>query len=106
MQFGETIVQAVVREVEEETGLKVQITGLVGLYTDPRHVIAYANGEVRQQFNICFRGRVVGGTLKASDESSDVEFVSRDRLDNLPMHPTTRLRVDHYLQDRLEPYLG
>ncbi|HEY3513494.1 MAG TPA: hypothetical protein VGL36_30240 [Kribbella sp.] len=51
-----------VREVREETGLEaqvtgfeaqvtgleVQVTGLVGIYADPRHVISYADGEVRQ----------------------------------------------------------
>lgn len=33
-----------VREVEEETGLDIEVTGLVGTYTDPRHVIAYCEG--------------------------------------------------------------
>jgi ADP-ribose pyrophosphatase YjhB (NUDIX family) len=106
MELGETIIQSVVREVEEETGLRVKITGLVGLYSDPRHVIAYADGEVRQQFNVCFQASVVAGTLRLSDESSLVEFVSRDRFDDLPMHPTTRLRIDHYFENRDEPYLG
>jgi len=106
MQLGETIAQAVIREVEEETGLRVEITGLVGLYTDPRHVIAYADGEVRQEFNICFRARVVSGTVRCSDESLAVEFVSRERVQDLPMHPCTQLRVRHYVEDRQEPYLG
>jgi hypothetical protein len=32
-------------------------SGVVGIYTNPRHVIACSDGEVRQQFSICFRGR-------------------------------------------------
>lgn len=60
---------AAVREVREETGLDVEITGLVGTYTDPKHVIAYSDGEVRRQFNVCFRARLVGGTPAVSDES-------------------------------------
>jgi ADP-ribose pyrophosphatase YjhB (NUDIX family) len=59
--IGETIGEAVTREVEEETGLHTEITSLVGIYTDPRHVMEYADGEVRQQFNVCFAARVVGG---------------------------------------------
>jgi ADP-ribose pyrophosphatase YjhB (NUDIX family) len=55
MDLGETITEAVAREVCEETGVTVEITGLVGIYSDPRHVIAYSDGEVRQQFNICYR---------------------------------------------------
>ena len=54
MQPGETIAAAAVREAKEETNIDVEITGLVGVYSDPRHVIAYANGEVRQEFNVAF----------------------------------------------------
>src|SRR5919202_2816381 len=49
MHLGESIGQTVVREVKEETGLDVEPTGLVGIYSDPHHVIAYADAEVRQQ---------------------------------------------------------
>src|SRR5262245_3038067 len=49
VEVGESVAQAVVREVKEETGLDVEPVGLVGVYSDPRHVIAYADGEVRQQ---------------------------------------------------------
>jgi 8-oxo-dGTP pyrophosphatase MutT (NUDIX family) len=33
------MVQAAVRETREETGVDCSITGLVGIYTDPKHVI-------------------------------------------------------------------
>lgn len=42
-EIGETIEQTAISEVREETGLEVTITGLVGVYTDPHHVIAYTN---------------------------------------------------------------
>lgn len=48
--IGETITQTVIREVKEETGIDVEVTGLVGIYTDPHHIIAYDNGEVCQEF--------------------------------------------------------
>lgn len=47
MEIGETVKQCVVREVLEETGLDVRPTALVGIYSDPRHVIEYEDGEVR-----------------------------------------------------------
>ena len=75
MDFGETIAQTAVREVREETGLDVEIDGIVGIYSDPRHVIEYSDGEVRQQFNICFGARLIDGTLRRSDESTDVRWV-------------------------------
>ncbi|MEU4097766.1 NUDIX domain-containing protein [Streptomyces sp. NPDC026673] len=106
MEMDDSLPGAAVREVQEETGLNVEITGLVGTYTDPRHVIAYSDGEVRRQFNVCFRARVVGGVLTISDESTELRFVAPDALDALPMHHTQRLRIEHFLENRGTPHLG
>ncbi|GHF64383.1 putative MutT/NUDIX-like protein [Streptomyces mashuensis] len=106
MEMSESLPGAAVREVKEETGLDVEITGLVGTYTDPRHVIAYSDGEVRRQFNVCFTARITGGTLAVSDESTELRFVPPAELDALPMHHTQRLRIRHYLERRTAPYLG
>ncbi|MET7640709.1 NUDIX domain-containing protein [Streptomyces sp. NPDC005438] len=106
MEMWESLPEAAVREVKEETGFDVEITGLVGTYTDPRHVIAYGDGEVRRQFNVCFRARIVGGSLSVSDESTEVRFVAAREIAPLDMHHTQRLRIDHYLAGSPEPYLG
>lgn len=105
IEFGESLAQCAVREAREETGLDVEVTGLVGIYSDPRHVIAYSDGEVRQQFNVCLTARIVGGELRSSTESTAIAFVEASRLDQLPIHPTQRLRLSHYQQDRATPYL-
>ncbi|GAB2972244.1 NUDIX hydrolase [Saccharothrix stipae] len=101
---GETLTQAVVREVEEETGVHVEVTALVGLYSNPNHVIAYGNGEVRQEFSICFRAQPLGGELRPSSESKEVHWIEPDRLADLDIHPSIRLRIDHGLSNRPEPY--
>ncbi|GAA0581210.1 NUDIX domain-containing protein [Streptomyces crystallinus] len=106
MEMGDSLPGAAVREVKEETGLDVEITGLVGTYTDPRHVIAYSDGEVRRQFNVCFTARITGGTLAVSDESTDLRFVAPAELDSLAIHHTQRLRLQHFLANRPTPYLG
>ncbi|MFF9309683.1 NUDIX domain-containing protein [Streptomyces sp. NPDC014748] len=106
MEMHDSLPGAAVREVKEETGLDVEITGLVGTYTDPRHVIAYTDGEVRRQFNVCFMARITGGELAISDESTELRFVDPRELDSLPMHHTQRLRLRHFLEHRPEPYLG
>ena len=107
MNIGESIGQAVVREVKEETSLDVEPTGVVGIYSDPGHIIAYADGEVRQEFSICFTARIVGGQLAVGDqESTEVRFVRPSDLDGLPMGRSTRLRIQHFLEHRTTPYFA
>jgi ADP-ribose pyrophosphatase YjhB (NUDIX family) len=107
MEIGETIAETVVREVEEETGLKVEPDRLVGIYTNPRHVTEYDDGEVRQQFSICFACHVVGGQLvERADESLEVGFYSPAQIEAMPMHPSIRLRITHYLERRSEPVIA
>lgn len=106
VDVGESVAQAAVREVKEETGIDVEVTGLIGLYTDPRHVMAYDDGEVRQQFSICFTTRMLAGEVATSSETSEVEFVDVERIDELPMHPSMRLRVRHWQDRREHPYIG
>lgn len=103
---GESVADATVREVREETGIGCQVTGLVGIYSDPNHVAAYDDGEVRQEFSICFTVRMTGGTITTSSESAEVRFVPPDAIRDLRMHPSIRLRIQHYLEKRAEPYIG
>jgi ADP-ribose pyrophosphatase YjhB (NUDIX family) len=104
--IGETISQTVEREVLEETGIRVEVISLVGIYTNPNHVMAYDDGEVRQQFSICFTARPVGGSLTTSSESRQVRWVDPTELDALDIHPSMRLRIDHALADLPRPYVG
>ncbi|TSB26726.1 NUDIX hydrolase [Streptomyces benahoarensis] len=105
--IGESIAETVAREVMEETGISVSVDGISGLYTDPRHVMAYDDGEVRQQFSICFRAHPVGGSIRTSDESKEVRWVSPTDLDELDIHPSMRLRIAHGLDlSRTAPYIG
>lgn len=100
IDVGESVAAAAVREVEEETGIKCALAGpLVGIYSNPGHVIHYtSNDEVRQEFSIVLTARPVGGAPRASRESSRVEWVDPGALDEgYPMHPSMRERVQHYL---------
>jgi ADP-ribose pyrophosphatase YjhB (NUDIX family) len=103
---GESLRRAVTREVAEETGVDCDVAGLVGIYSDPGHVAAYDDGEVRQEFSICFTTRLLGGSLRTSDESSDVRFVPPADLAGYKIHPSIRIRIDHYLEHRPQPYIG
>src|SRR5262245_54755376 len=76
MDLGESIIDAAVRETQEETGIICEITGLVGIYTNPHHVIHYtSNNKVRQEFSIVFTARPVAGELRPSSESSEPQWI-------------------------------
>jgi ADP-ribose pyrophosphatase YjhB (NUDIX family) len=103
MEIGESISETVVREVKEETGLDVVIERLVGIYTNPKHVVAFSDGEVRQEFSICFACRAVGGTLTISDESFEASFFAPEAISRLAMHESIRLRIKHFLEHSPQP---
>jgi ADP-ribose pyrophosphatase YjhB (NUDIX family) len=105
LKKNETLTQCAVRECREETGLDIEITGLVGVFSDPGHVIAYADGEVRQPVNVCFAARQVGGKLTTADEATDVAWVSPDLLDDYDIHPSMRRRIVHGLEYRGVPHV-
>lgn len=104
--IGEYISETVIRETREETGIEVEVTGLVGVYTNPNHVMAYDDGEVRQQFSLCFRAVPVGGEMHTSSESTRVRWAPRSELERLDIHPSMRLRIEHGYANRPEPYIG
>ena len=71
---------------------------LVGIYTDPRHVILYtSNNEVRQEFSVVFTARAVGGEPTPSNESTEVHWVAPERIADLTMDRSMRMRIEHYL---------
>jgi len=103
-EIGETVSQTVVREVREETGITVNVTGLIGVYSDPKHLIAFADGEVRQEFSLCFRAKPLEGKPQTSSESKEVLWVEPEKLDDLSIHPSIRLRIQHGYEHRTEPF--
>lgn len=105
-EIGESIAETVVREVKEETGYDVEVTGITGTYTNPSHVMAYEDGEVRQQFSIAFTARLLGGEPRTSGESKRVEWVDPGEAASLPMHPSMRLRLEHGLRRGVSPHIG
>ncbi|MFJ1760736.1 NUDIX hydrolase [Amycolatopsis sp. NPDC088138] len=97
LELGETLTQAAVREVREETGIECVVTEVIGIYSDPDHVIAYDDGEVRQEFSICFRAEPTGGQLRTSSESKEVLWVPTQQIDTISIHRSILLRLNHAL---------
>lgn len=107
IDLGESLVGAAVRETVEESGITCEITGIVGIYSDPKHVIHYtSNDEVRQEFSIVLTARPVSGEPTPSSESSSVRWVREEELAELPMHRSMRARLADYLAGEGKPHLG
>src|SRR5579875_1714973 len=86
MEAGETVEEAMRREVREETGLEVVVERLVGVYSKPQ----------KQEVLLTLRCQVVGGTLTAAQESRECRFFMPNELpvNTLPKH---RQRVEDAL---------
>jgi 8-oxo-dGTP diphosphatase len=68
VELNETVEEAVIREVKEETGIEAEILRLVGVYSDPKRD---PRGHV---ISIAFLLRRAGGELKAGDDAERVAF--------------------------------
>ncbi|MFP7494507.1 NUDIX domain-containing protein [Terribacillus saccharophilus] len=105
MDPGESIQHAICREVIEETGLDISVERIIGVYSDPNHIIAYTDGEVRQQFSICFAAEVSGGKLRKSEESFAVAWVHIGKLDDYDIHPAQRIRIMDALKNCIGAFI-
>jgi 8-oxo-dGTP diphosphatase len=107
VEVGESAEEAAVRETAEEAGVQVLLTGLVGLFTDPGHVVQAVDGEVRQQFAVVFRARSVGGGPHGDGyETSEAAWVPIAELRSLPVEPAVRVWIDEVLASDPCPHLG
>ena len=106
IDLGESMTQAAIRETKEESGIDCEITGLVGIYTDPKHIILYtSNREARQEFSILLTARPTGGTPTPSDESTEVRWVKASEVTGYNMDRSMRMRMEHYLDRGAAPIL-
>lgn len=79
---------AVVREVQEETGLEVNVVRLLGVYGGPTFVVAYPNGDRSQYVSAIFECVVRGGApAPDGDETDGVLYAGPGDIDRLPCQP-------------------
>jgi len=104
IDLGESVAQAAVRETREESGIECEITGIIGIYSDPKHVILYtSNGEVRQEFSIVLTARPLSGQPTPSSETSEVRWVPVTEVRDYTMDRSMRLRINDYLERTESP---
>lgn len=81
VELGERLEDAVRREVREETGLTVDIDGVVEIF---ERITRDAEARVEYHYVLIdYACRVIGGTLRAGDDASRAEWFPRDRLKDL-----------------------
>lgn len=104
METGERADECIVREVWEETGYRVEVVRLVGIYSEPVHTtITYPDGNTVAYVSALFECRVLGGEATLCDESSAVEWFDPRNLPT-PFHPGHVPRVQDALARQIEAF--
>jgi 8-oxo-dGTP diphosphatase len=99
----ETPAAAAQREVWEETGLQVEIERLAGIYSSPRYLVTYPNGDRVQQVTLCYVARPTGGAIRPqAAEISELRFWEPDALPPRPLWYADMLR--HAAQGQVAAY--
>jgi 8-oxo-dGTP pyrophosphatase MutT (NUDIX family) len=102
VEVGETASGTVLREVEEESGVRIAITGVSGIYSDPAHIVVYLVEGARQQVAICVHARPEPAEQTPRpdhDETSDAAWFTPADTRELAMQADVRRRLDHALED-------
>lgn len=104
---SESVLDALEREVLEETGFEVEEATLFGIFSDPTRIVAYLDGNVCRVTSIVFRVRPAGANEPVpSEESAEMRFVSRADLARLPFWPAHRPIRDAFLADPESPVVA
>jgi 8-oxo-dGTP diphosphatase len=86
VELGETVQEAVVREVREETGLETRVRRLVGVYSDPKR------DPRGHTVSVAFELEPIGGRIRASDDAAEVVLVDPDHPPELAFDHATIVR--------------
>jgi len=97
-QFGESLNDCARRETKEETGYEIEVTDIIGTYSNPKTVVAYSDGEVRQEFTIVFKAKIVSGAIKIDDESTDCRWEKIHNILKLPLADSQKIRIQDVIE--------
>ena len=97
LDFGESLPNCAVREMQEETGLQVEITDVLGTYTNPEVKIEYSDGEVRQECTVVFLGKSANTNVEIDHESISYAWVPFSELMSTGMADSQRRRISDLL---------
>ena len=81
LEMNETCEQAALREIREETGLEVKLTGFLGIYHN--HNMVWSNGDAAHVVCAMFIAEIVSGEPRIDEESYELRFFGKDELPEL-----------------------
>ena len=93
LDYGESLHECALREIQEECGCPVTLNDIIGTYTDPNIRVAYSDGEVRQEFTIVYAGQISSELIVLDDESTDYKWVPISDLTKLPLAESQQKRL-------------
>ena len=95
IESGETFQEALHREIREEAGVEIEITGFVGI----------CKNIERDIVNIDFTAQYISGELRTSEESTEVIWASPEEALEMVTFSLTRMRLENMLSGREEASL-
>lgn len=93
MESGESVIEACEREVWEETGLRVHVKRLVGVYSHPDQLVVYPDGNKAHIVALHFEAEVLSGAPALSNETTDFGYFTLEEVEQLEMFGRHRERV-------------
>jgi 8-oxo-dGTP pyrophosphatase MutT (NUDIX family) len=102
VESGESVAEACEREVFEETGLRVRVKRLVGVYSHPDQLVIYKDGNKAFIVAIHFEAEITGGDLGLSNETTDFGYFSLEETENLEFLGRHRERIIDSLRNQTE----
>src|SRR5512138_489020 len=93
LESGESAAEACEREVFEETGLRVRVKRLVGVYSHPDQLVIYPDGNKAFIVALHFEAEVTGGELGLSDETTDFGYFTPEEVESLELIGRHRERI-------------
>ncbi len=80
---GESPADAAVREMWEETGLHVELSGILGVYGGPEFIVEYSNGDMTSYVMTVFESKIIDGSLSlVNDESLEGAYLTKKEILN------------------------
>lgn len=106
VEICESVEKAIIREVFEETGFRVVVKKLIGIYSNPENyaIASYSNGDIIHYVNLCFLCTTQSGSLRGSLEGKEVHFFL---LNSLPdkILLSHRIRIQDAIADEKEAFI-